>query len=51
MIALLSVGEEEIYVGLGISVFVIVAGVAEKSIVAEALHIAVFDSGEQHKSD
>ena len=43
--------EKAVYIGLGVPVFVTVAGVAEEAFVAKALHVVVFDSGEQHKSD
>ena len=43
--------EKAVDIGLGVPVFVTVAGVAKEAVVAETLHIAVFDSGEQHKSD
>lgn len=42
-------GEEAVDVGLGIPIFVAVARVAEKAVVAEALQVTVFDSEERHK--
>lgn len=39
-------GEEAVDVGLGVPIFVAVAGVAEEAVVAEAFQVAVFDSGE-----
>lgn len=42
-------GEEAVDVGLGVPVFVDVARVAEKAVVAEALQVTVFDSEERHK--
>lgn len=41
-------GEEAVDVGLGVPVFVAVAGVAEKAVVAEAFQVAVFDAEEGH---
>lgn len=41
-------GEEAVDVGLGVPVFVVVAGVAEKAVVAEAFQVAVFDAEESH---
>lgn len=41
-------GEEAVNVGLSIPVFVAVAGVAEKAVVAEAFQVAVFDAEEGH---
>ncbi len=41
-------GEEAVDVGLGVPVFVAVAGVAEKAVVAEAFQAAVFDAEEGH---
>ena len=41
-------GEEVVDVGLGVPVFVAVAGVAEKAVVAEAFQVAVFDAEEGH---
>lgn len=43
-----AVGEEAVDVGLGVPVFVAVAGVAEKAVVAEAFQVAVFDAEEGH---
>lgn len=43
-----AVGEEAVDVGLGVPVFVAVAGVAEKAVVAEAFQAAVFDAEEGH---
>lgn len=40
-------GEEAVDVGLGVPVFVAVAGVAEEAIVAETFQVAVFDSEER----
>lgn len=45
----MAAGEEAVDVGLGVPVFVAVAGVAEESVVAEAFQVAVFDSEERHK--
>ena len=42
-------GEEAVDVGLGVPVFVAVAGVAEETVVAEAFQIAVFDSEDRHQ--
>lgn len=42
-------GEEAVDIGLGVPVFVAVAGVAEKAFVAEAFQVAVFHSEESHK--
>lgn len=42
-------GEEAVDVGLGIPIFVAVAGVAEEAVVAEAFQVAVFDSQECHQ--
>lgn len=44
----MAVGEEAVDVGLGVPVFVAVAGVAEKAVVAEAFQVAVFDAEEGH---
>lgn len=44
----MAVGEEAVDVGLGVPVFVAVAGVAEKAVVAEAFQAAVFDAEEGH---
>lgn len=42
--------EEAVDVGLGVPVFVAVAGVAEEAVVAEAFQVAVIDIGlRQHK--
>ena len=41
--------EEFIYVGLGVPVFVTVAGVAEETVVAEAFQITVIDAEESHQ--
>ena len=45
----MAAGEEAVNVGLGVPVFVTVAGVAEEAIVAEAFQIAVFDSEKRHE--
>ena len=42
-------GEEAVNVGLGVPVFVAVAGVAEEAVVAETFQVAVFDSEERHE--
>lgn len=36
--------EEFIYVGLGVQVFVVVAGVAEEAVVTETFQVAVLDA-------
>lgn len=46
---IVATGEEAINVGLGVPVFVAVAGVAEETVVAEAFQVAVFDSKKRHK--
>ena len=46
----MAAGEEAVDVGLGVPVFVAVAGVAEESVVAEAFKVAIFYSEERHKS-
>lgn len=43
----MAAGEEAVDVGLGVPVFVAVAGVAEEAIVAETFQVAVFDSEER----
>ena len=43
----MAAGEETVDVGLGVPVFVAVAGVAEEAIVAETFQGAVFDSEER----
>lgn len=45
----MATGEEAVDVGLGVPVFVAVAGVAEEAVVAEAFQIAVFDAKECHQ--
>ena len=42
-------GEEAVNVGLGVPVFVAVAGVAEEAVVTEAFQIAVFYAEECHQ--
>ena len=42
-------GEEAVDVGLGVPVLVVVVGVAEEAVVAEAFQIAVFDAEECHQ--
>ena len=42
-------GEELVDVGLGVPVFVAVAGVAAEAVVAESFQIAVFDSEKRHE--
>lgn len=42
-------GEETVDVGLGVPVFVAVAGVAEKTVVAETFQVAVFNAEEGHE--
>lgn len=42
-------GEEVADVGLGVPVFVAVAGVADEAVVAETFQVAVFDFEEGHK--
>lgn len=44
----MAAGEEAVDVGLGVPVFVAVAGVAEETIVAETFQIAVLDAEESH---
>ena len=41
--------EEVVDVGLGVPVFVTVAGVTKETVVAEAFQIAVFDAEESHQ--
>ena len=43
-------GEKTIDIGLGVPVFVAVAGVAEEAVVAETFQIAVFDAEKRHYS-
>lgn len=45
----MAAGEEAVYVGLGVPVFVSVAGVAEEAVVAETFQVAVFDAEECHQ--
>ena len=45
----MAAGEEMVDVGLGVPVFVAVAGVAEEAVVAETFQVAVFDSEERHE--
>lgn len=45
----MAAGEEAVDVGLSVPVFVAVAGIAEKSVVAEAFQVTVFDSEVGHK--
>lgn len=45
----MAAGEEAVDVGLGVPVFVAVAGVAEKSVIAEAFQVAVLDAEEGHE--
>ena len=45
----MAAGEEVIDVGLGVPVFVTVAGVTEETVVAEAFQIAIFDAEECHQ--
>lgn len=45
----MAAGEEAVYIGLCIPVFVTVAGVAEKTVVTEAFQIAVFYTKECHQ--
>lgn len=45
----MAVGEEAVDVGLGVPVFVAVAGVAEEAVVTEAFQVAVFDAEEGHE--
>ena len=42
-------GEEVLYVGLGVPVFVSVTGVAQEAVVAEAFQIAIFNTEESHQ--
>ena len=42
-------GEETVDVGLGVPVFVAVAGVAEEAVVAESFQIAILDAEESHE--
>lgn len=42
-------GEEAVDIGLGVPVFVAMAGVAEETIVAEAFQVAVFNAEEGHE--
>lgn len=41
--------EKAIYVGLGVPVFVTVAGVAEEAVVAETFQISIFYAEESHQ--
>ena len=41
--------EKAVYIGLGVPVFVSVAGVAEETVVAETFQIAVFYAEESHQ--
>lgn len=41
--------EEAVDVGLGVPVFIAMAGVAKKPVVAEAFQVAVFDAEEFHQ--
>lgn len=41
--------EKAVYIGLGVPVFVTVAGVTEETIVAEAFQIAVFNAEQGHQ--
>ena len=45
----MAAGEEVINVGLGVPVFVSVAGVAKEAVVAETFQIAVFDAEVCHQ--
>jgi hypothetical protein len=45
----MAAGEEAVDVGLGIPIFITVAGIAEEAVVAEAFQVAVFDSEERHQ--
>lgn len=45
----MTAGEEAVYVGLGVPVFVAVAGVAEEAVVTETFQIAVFYAEECHQ--
>ena len=45
----MAAGEEAVDIGLGVPVFVAVAGVAEETIVAETFQIAVLDAEESHE--
>ena len=45
----MATGEEVVYVGLGVPVFVAVAGVAEETIVANTFQIAILDAEESHE--
>ena len=42
-------GEEAVDVGLGVPVFITVAGIAEETVVTEAFQVAVFDAEEGHE--
>lgn len=46
---IVAAGEEAVDVGLGVPVFVAVAGIAEKAVVAQALQVAVFDAEKRHQ--
>lgn len=46
---IVTAGEEAVDVGLGVPVFVTVAGIAEEAVVAEAFQIAIFDAEECHQ--
>lgn len=46
----MAAGEEAIDIGLGVPLFVAMAGVAEEAVVAETFQVAVFDSEDRHKS-
>lgn len=43
-------GEEAVGIGLGVPVFVAVAGVVEEAVVAETFQIAAFDAEKRHHS-
>lgn len=45
----MAAGEEAVDIGLGVPVFVAVAGVAEETVVAEAFQVAVLDAEERHE--
>ena len=46
---IMTLREKAVNVGLGVPVFVPVAGVAEETIVAETFQIAVFDAEKRHQ--
>ena len=45
----MAAGEKAVDVGLGVPVFIPVAGVAEEAVVSETFQVAVFDAEEGHE--